>query len=339
MAIPIVQSVGSSSGAGTAGQGRNNLVLLETVTLSDTEVANAALPHFTEFMDVPIGSALTVLTNEATATPSFIPDVTGSYRIRMIVNGYQTSTEVLAVPLTNTGARIPSFQELVEYDGGGNAKGWHEALTVFMRAVDADVGVASLHHLTHLRGGTDEVDGDRLDIDFTPSNYTPSVAPAEVTHLDHLSAHLAGLDDQFGHTPGDAGEMIHSVLWAGLTATHDSATPLVVAQVALNPGTFRLARATRSLIFSAVAANAGGVAQTMARLYNLTDGEYVGTGLTFTTASPAKQAEILTIGAGAGEVDESEKIYEVHIWVVAPDGIDDTIELGGAKLQITNTIS
>ena len=38
---PIIQSSGSTSGPGTAGQGRNNLVPGETVTLSDTAAANA----------------------------------------------------------------------------------------------------------------------------------------------------------------------------------------------------------------------------------------------------------------------------------------------------------
>jgi len=50
------------------------------------------------------------------------------------------------------------------------------------------------HAATHLTGGADELDGDQLDIDFTPTNYTPTTAPAEATSLDHLTAHLAGID-------------------------------------------------------------------------------------------------------------------------------------------------
>jgi hypothetical protein len=64
----------------------------------------------------------------------------------------------------------------------------------------------------------------------------------------------------------------------------------------------------------------------------------VGTGLTFTSSSFTKLEETLTVGSGAGEVDNSEKIYEVHIWVVSPDLVDDSIELGSAALRIVNTI-
>ena len=45
-----------------------------------------------------------------------------------------------------------------------------------------------------ITAGTAEIDGDQLDIDFTPTNYTPATDPAEVTDVDHLSAHLFGID-------------------------------------------------------------------------------------------------------------------------------------------------
>ena len=94
----------------------------------------------TTFEDVPIGSALAALTDPASDAPSFVPDVTGSYRVRMLVDGVDSAVEVYAVPLPATGARIPSFQERLESDEGGNSKGWHEALSVFMRAADPRAG-------------------------------------------------------------------------------------------------------------------------------------------------------------------------------------------------------
>lgn len=54
------------------------------------------------------------------------------------------------------------------------------------------------HAARHITGGADEIDGDQLDVDFSPSNYTPSTAPPEVSDADHLSAHLAGIDDALG---------------------------------------------------------------------------------------------------------------------------------------------
>lgn len=52
------------------------------------------------------------------------------------------------------------------------------------------------HGSDHERGGTLEINGDHLDIDLTPDNYTPVTDPAEAAHVDDLAAHLAGIDDE-----------------------------------------------------------------------------------------------------------------------------------------------
>jgi len=136
---PIILSTGSVSGAGTPGEGRSDLVISETVTMSDTVVGNVGSPYLWTLDDKPIDS-VTTLTNPTTTTPTFIPDETGSYKITCLVAGLYSSFEIIAVPLDNTGARIPSFQEELGYDGAGNTKGWHEALTVFMRETDVLLG-------------------------------------------------------------------------------------------------------------------------------------------------------------------------------------------------------
>lgn len=144
MATPILVKTGSISGPSVAGRGANDLVIGETVTITDLEGANAGASRLTEFIDVPIGSALTVLTNPTSDAPSFVPDVTGSYRVKMTVNGVHFAIEIYAVPLPNTGSRIPSFQEQLEYDEGGQSKGWHEAQTDFMRSVDGVLDAAGI---------------------------------------------------------------------------------------------------------------------------------------------------------------------------------------------------
>jgi hypothetical protein len=48
------------------------------------------------------------------------------------------------------------------------------------------------HASTHING--DEIDGDKLDIDWNPSNYTPTATPSEADDVDDLTAHLAGID-------------------------------------------------------------------------------------------------------------------------------------------------
>ena len=54
------------------------------------------------------------------------------------------------------------------------------------------------HAARHISAGADEIDGDQLDIDWNPTNYTPTTSPTEVTSLDHLTAHLAGIDTALG---------------------------------------------------------------------------------------------------------------------------------------------
>jgi len=45
-----------------------------------------------------------------------------------------------------------------------------------------------------ITAGAFEIDGDKLDIDWNPSNYTPATTPAEASSVDNLTAHLYGID-------------------------------------------------------------------------------------------------------------------------------------------------
>lgn len=55
---------------------------------------------------------------------------------------------------------------------------------------------ATIHASNHITGGDDEIDGDKLDIDWDASNYTPSTSPSEADSADNLTAHLKGIDDR-----------------------------------------------------------------------------------------------------------------------------------------------
>jgi len=68
-------------------------------------------------------------------------------------------------------------------------------LSAHLSGIDTTLGTTvSEHAYTHLTDGDDEIDGDKLDITYTPEHYTPSTAPSEVDNLDHLSSHLAGIN-------------------------------------------------------------------------------------------------------------------------------------------------
>lgn len=78
---------------------------------------------------------------------------------------------------------VSAFSGLIKIDAG----------TTSQAVANTDYAAAT-HAARHITGAADEIDGDKLDIDFTPSNYTPSTTPTEADNLDNLTAHLYGID-------------------------------------------------------------------------------------------------------------------------------------------------
>lgn len=72
--------------------------------------------------------------------------------------------------------------------------------------LDLEIGVLdaalATHGARHINGGADPIDGDQLDITYAPANYTRSTVPTEVTLVEHLTAHLAGIDNVIGSLGG-----------------------------------------------------------------------------------------------------------------------------------------
>jgi hypothetical protein len=58
-------------------------------------------------------------------------------------------------------------------------------------------GTTINHANSHIRGGSDEINGDTVDINYVPTNYSPNITLGQVTSTEHLSAHLAGIDGYF----------------------------------------------------------------------------------------------------------------------------------------------
>lgn len=78
-----------------------------------------------------------------------------------------------------------------------------------------------------ITGGSAEFDGDQLDVDWNPSNYTPSTTPTEATDVDHLTAHLYGIDQALGGVGGN-----HQLL----SATHTDTVASTVSRGSLIVG-------------------------------------------------------------------------------------------------------
>lgn len=73
-----------------------------------------------------------------------------------------------------------------DLDMGGNA------ITNVGNVDGVDV---SAHASRHVLGAADELDGDELDVDFAPSYYTPATGTPG-SNVDHLAAHLRGIDNE-----------------------------------------------------------------------------------------------------------------------------------------------
>lgn len=108
-------------------------------------------------------------------------------------------------------ASTPTANTVLGGDGAGNSS-WRTVKTEDIDSSDKSGADATL--VTGTKGTTDQIaiwnsdgdavgadftdgakfDGDKLDIDFTPTNYTPDSSPTEADDVDDLSAHLKGVD-------------------------------------------------------------------------------------------------------------------------------------------------
>jgi hypothetical protein len=119
--------------------------------------------------------------------------------------------------------------------------------------------------------------------------------------------------------------------------SHGSDTPLVAGGIAFNPLDYDKPGFSRVITFRAVAANGEVGITSLVRLFNVTDNEEVAS-LSFTTTEQTKDEVVLVEGGGAGEIDQSEKIYEVFIQLQdPPGGPTETVELYDAEIQVVST--
>jgi len=134
---------GPVTSSGTDGISRNDLWMGSVVQGVSTLGGN--LTFAWTLLDKPVGSA-SVLTNDATATCSFTPDLAGTYRLKLVTDGGGTGNEQTllcgvtkdaAGVITMRGWRIPAYKEKgSEANFTGNLRGWMSALeTIFLDIV------------------------------------------------------------------------------------------------------------------------------------------------------------------------------------------------------------
>lgn len=104
-------------------------------------------------------------------------------------------------------------------------------------------GAVTPHASTHIRGGTDEIDGDLLDIDATPDNYTPTTAATggqsnPASDVDELAAHLIGIDNALGAVnPTVPAPYWHTITAGEVTNGYITltSTPATAGKVSVHP--------------------------------------------------------------------------------------------------------
>lgn len=124
-----------------------------------------------------------------------------------------TTAIVKSITLVNTDSSARTVNLYVQRDGtnsrriipenltleaNGGSVVVSDAIYVYSASGELLQKYSGTHADQHTTGGADEVDGDKLDIDWNPTNYTPTTTPSEADNVDNLTAHLYGIDQELG---------------------------------------------------------------------------------------------------------------------------------------------
>lgn len=144
-------------------------------------------------------------------------DIAGAVEALEVKVGINDSTATDNTVLRGTGAGASGWGQLDAGDiataskTGDDTKvvtgteGSGDEIVVWNADGDAVASTVSSDTPISVSSGAISIDGDQLDIDFTPSNYTPdSATPAEASDDDDLTAHLQGIDTALGSGGGSA---------------------------------------------------------------------------------------------------------------------------------------
>jgi hypothetical protein len=93
-----------------------------------------------------------------------------------------------------------------DWDGDADPGDLDDALDQLAERTDDLEAAPPSHASTHIDGGSDAIDGDKVEITWTPTNYTrDGTNPAETDSDDDLAAHLKGIDDELGSLVAGSG--------------------------------------------------------------------------------------------------------------------------------------
>ena len=188
--IAFDQARPSGPSYGTPSVARNDLWEGRVITCRSTE--SGPTSWFWELLDVPPGSAAALAT-PTTANATFTPDVPGSYRVRLTVNGGGPGNVQVLIAgvrynssgvLVNRGWQSPAFGEVAGDDNtAGNVRGYAPKFEYIL----ADL-------LTFISGGGSGGPGNATFLTAdgtgtTPANYQAIVAGAGISTTPNAGAH------------------------------------------------------------------------------------------------------------------------------------------------------
>jgi hypothetical protein len=119
--------------------------------------------------------------------------------------------------------------------------------------------------------------------------------------------------------------------------SHDSATPLVVAQFEFDPTVYNGDATHLTMKMRAVAFNGAPALTSHVVLYNLTDSETV-LNLSYTSDQATNNSGSLPLGNAASQIKLSSKIYEIRIFIDGPVLPVDVINLGNVEIELRTAV-
>jgi hypothetical protein len=225
--------------------------------------------------------------------------------------------------LVSTGDSILGVTDLVLIPGGGvgdniilDGLTWPGADGLLGQAlVTNGAGVLSFgnptpaaHAPTHIHLGTDEIDGDTLDIDFVPASYVRTIVGPFTTSVEELTSHLNGIDLALAAAGGAATAV---VTWG-----NDSVGSSTAARI-LDPGfEARLAPLSTSTAFNEWRVPRAGTLRNLYVLHNNPGG--TGAVITYTVYVNGV-ATAITVGVASTAATGADTVNSVA--VVAGDRI------------------
>lgn len=206
--IVVDQPLGS--GASAPGVTRNDLWLSRAVQLAVGVGGNTSF--LWELVAVPPGSAAS-LASPTTSTPSFTPDVAGSYRVRLTTNGGgpgNVKVAALRVRYSSTGVLLgrgwylPAFGERLGEDNvGGNTRGYAPVfedlfadLLGFVQGLTANALVRDTNNIARYSADfvRNESDPKVPITSFVGSTVTVSATPVAVPVSELASGDVLSVD-------------------------------------------------------------------------------------------------------------------------------------------------